>query len=137
MLRYLHRRKTESRWLLIEPLNLPTNQTHFTTKEVVVLTGVTKDALRYYEKIAILTDVPRDQNNYRQYSTDNLNQLQLILGFKKLGLDLSLLASPVDLTDNTQKLKTLIACQKTVHDEMDRLKNIDTILAQQISRITK
>jgi len=123
--------------LLIEPLNLPTNQTHFTTKEVVALTGVTKDALRYYEKIAILTDIPRDQNNYRQYSTDNLNQLQLILGFKKLGLDLSLLASPVDLTDNTQKLKTLIACQKTVHDEMDRLKNIDTILAQQISRITK
>ena len=123
--------------MLIEPLNLPTNQTHFTTKEVVVLTGVTKDALRYYEKIAILTDVPRDQNNYRQYSTDNLNQLQLILGFKKLGLDLSLLASPVDLTDNTQKLKTLIACQKTVHDEMDRLKNIDTILTQQISRITK
>jgi len=137
MLRYLQRIKSESRLLLIEPLNLPPNKTHFTTKEVIALTGVTKDALRYYEKIAILTDIPRDQNNYRQYSVDNLKQLQLILGFKKLGLDLSLLASLIDLTDNTQKLGILIACQKAVHDEMDRLKSIDGILTQQISRISK
>ncbi|WP_082137288.1 MerR family transcriptional regulator [Lactiplantibacillus herbarum] len=101
------------------------------------MTGLTKDALRYYEKIEILTDVPRDQNNYRQYSIDNLHQLQLIQGFRKLGLDLSLLTDSINLTNDEQKLETLRACQKAVHDEMDRLTRIDTILAQQISRIPK
>ncbi|WP_236945229.1 MerR family DNA-binding transcriptional regulator [Lactiplantibacillus plantarum] len=47
---------------------IPEQQHYFTTKEVTTITGMTKDALRYYEHLGILPDVQRNQYNYRQYS---------------------------------------------------------------------
>lgn len=46
---------------------IPAEQTAFSTKEVVVITGMTKDALRYYEQQQLIGPVPRNHNNYRQY----------------------------------------------------------------------
>lgn len=44
---------------------IPSEQSTFATKEVMEITGFTKEALRYYEKLAILGPIARNQANYR------------------------------------------------------------------------
>lgn len=54
------------------------NQNFYTTKEIVEKTGFSKDTLRYYEKIGVISNISRDKNNYRQYTEQNLNWLLLV-----------------------------------------------------------
>ena len=64
---------------------IPPKQKSFSTKEVMEITGFTKEALRYYEKLAILGPIARNQANYRQYNTANLQRLQMVKVFQYLG----------------------------------------------------
>ncbi|MGL4774605.1 MAG: MerR family transcriptional regulator [Clostridium sp.] len=49
---------------------------------------VSKDTLRYYEKIGLLTSKRRD-NGYRFYNEENIKSLKYILALKTLGYTLS------------------------------------------------
>lgn len=50
--------------------------------------GVSKDTLRYYDKIGILKPEVNEENKYRYYDFRNIEQLGLILGIKCLGISL-------------------------------------------------
>ena len=57
--------------------------------EVARLFNISKDTLRYYDKIGILTPEVNKENGYRFYDIRHLEQLGLILGIKYLGISLS------------------------------------------------
>ena len=57
--------------------------------EVARLFNISKDTLRYYDKIGILKPVVNKENGYRFYDIRHLEQLGLILGIKYLGISLS------------------------------------------------
>ncbi|MGG5460951.1 MerR family transcriptional regulator [Clostridium sp. B9] len=53
------------------------------------LFNISKDTLRYYDKIGILTPEVNKENGYRFYDMRHLEQLGLILGIKYLGISLN------------------------------------------------
>ena len=51
--------------------------------------GLSRDTLRYYEKIGVLTPPHREENGYRQYGKVQLEELAFIQKGKAIGFDLS------------------------------------------------
>ncbi|HEX9804225.1 MAG TPA: MerR family transcriptional regulator [Candidatus Dojkabacteria bacterium] len=60
----------------------------YTVKQLADLAGVTERTLRHYDEIDILNPQRNEENNYRNYSHDDLLKLQQILFFREIGFDL-------------------------------------------------
>ncbi len=58
------------------------------TKEVSHLVGVSKRTLQYYDDKGLL-DVKRDENNYRLFDEEDMNQIWFILLYKEMGFNLN------------------------------------------------
>lgn len=56
--------------------------------EVATIASISTRTLRYYDSIQLLTPSNRNNSDYRVYSEEDIDRLQLILIYKKLGLDL-------------------------------------------------
>lgn len=111
----------------------PAEQTAFSTKEVVVITGMTKDALRYYEQQQLIGPVPHNHNNYRQYSRQNLERLQFVATFRQLGLDLKLLSGDGHIPNRAQRIQELSSYRATVKKQIAQLQATDQFLAHKIA----
>jgi DNA-binding transcriptional MerR regulator len=61
----------------------------FTIGELATRTGLTPDALRYYERLGVLPRVPRTAGGFRVYSADVLARLQFIKQAQRQGLTLA------------------------------------------------
>lgn len=59
--------------------------------EISTLTGLSIDTLRYYEKIELIDSVSRTSGGKREYSKENLDQLNFIVCMKKAGCSLELI----------------------------------------------
>lgn len=69
--------------------------------EVSKQTGFSRDTIRFYEKIGLLT-VERTNslfNNYKQYTFDHLHRLELIKRAKRFGFTLNEIAELLELID--------------------------------------
>ena len=117
----------------MQPFTIPADQTAFSTKEVVAITKMTKDALRYYEQQQLIGPVPRDHNNYRQYSHQNLERLQFVATFRQLGLDLKLLSGDDRIPSREQRIKELRSYRTTVQELIAHLQATDQFLAHKIA----
>ena len=51
-----------------------------TIKEAEMQTGITKQNIRYYEKIGLLQPSREQENKYRNYSEEDIRRLKLIVG---------------------------------------------------------
>lgn len=117
----------------MDRIKIPEDQKYFSTKEVVELIGVTKDALRYYEHIGIMGSIKRDAHNYRQYTKKDLDRLVVIKVMRMLGMDISTLAGRNDLDDPQQMHDDLVDYQKTVQEQLDNLNEINSFLKWKIN----
>ena len=59
-----------------------------TIKEAEMQTGITKQNIRYYEKIGLLQPSREQENKYRNYSEEDIRRLKLIVLFRKLDMPL-------------------------------------------------
>jgi len=59
--------------------------------EIVKKTGISRDTIRFYEKEGLFENclIIRRENNYKEYSSDVLEQLRLIHTLRKLNFSLS------------------------------------------------
>ncbi|MDQ0418156.1 DNA-binding transcriptional MerR regulator [Croceifilum oryzae] len=77
-----------------------TTESTFTIKQTADQTGVSKDTIRYYEKIALLPRADRQDNGHRIYRQKDIDTIQLITCMKKTGMSLEemrpFLAVPTD-----------------------------------------
>ena len=53
-----------------------------TIKEVSEKTGISIDNLRYYERIGLLPEVPRNSSGIRNYDENSLGWIEFIICFK-------------------------------------------------------
>ncbi len=76
-------------------------------KELETLTGVTKQNIRFYEKKGLLTPDRNPQNDYREYTEDDVAILQTIKMFRKLEISIEdirrILNQEVELGDMIEK----------------------------------
>ncbi|PWJ41103.1 MerR family transcriptional regulator [Sediminitomix flava] len=65
-------------------------QTSMKIGELAKVTGLTRDTIRLYENMGMLVGVtrPNAYNNYKDYPTENLDRIHLIIRLKNLGLKL-------------------------------------------------
>lgn len=52
-------------------------------------TGLSKDTIRFYEKIGLLGEIKRKANGYKDYSPSHVEQLTLLKHAKELGFTLN------------------------------------------------
>lgn len=62
-----------------------------TIAEVSSKYGLTKDTLRYYEKIGLLTDVPRSPSKIRSYDEKTCRQIEFIKCMRDAGVEIDVL----------------------------------------------
>ena len=83
-----------------------------TIKEAEMQTGITKQNIRYYEKIGLLQPSREQENKYRNYSGEDIRRLKLIFLFRKLDMPLEeirqLLEGTIELQDALQMQKEML-----------------------------
>lgn len=77
------------------------------------LFNISKDTLRYYDKIGILKPEVNEENGYRFYDMKHLEQLGLIIGIKYLGISLADIKTTIESGD-LEEYDILIKRQKEI-----------------------
>ena len=117
--------------------DIPKNQTEFSTKEVMAITGFTKEALRYYEKLDILGSIKRDTNNYRRYSANNLQRMQIIRIFQYTGMELTLLKDFSDHDPIDKHLKVYQDYQISLQEHIQQLLETSEFIDKKIEYLNE
>ncbi|PFI75182.1 MerR family transcriptional regulator [Bacillus cereus] len=73
----------------------------FTINQTAEQTGISKDTIRYYEKIALLPRADRKDNGHRIYRQEDINMIQLISCMKKTGMSLEEIRPFLSVTAGT------------------------------------
>ncbi len=91
-------------------------------KEIMKLTNLTSDTLRYYEKDGLLADIKRLPNGHRSYTKQDLEWLKFINCLKSTGMPLKKIKEYRELMnmgdETTTKRKQIMVTQKEkiLHD---------------------
>lgn len=99
--------------------------------EVAQLAGISVRTLHHYDDIGLLKPTSTTESGYRIYSSDNLDLLQQILFFKKLGLPLKKIKN---ILDNPQynRQETLETQYQMLVEEQQRLNNMIQLIEKTI-----
>ncbi len=129
----------------------------FRTGELAKLSGVNKETIRYYERIGILHDPPRNESGYRVYPESTLQRLTFIRKAQELGFTLQevdQLLGVVDQDDERcqnmadftaekiieieRKISNLVRMKKILEDLNERCEeNDDLFTCPVIERLTE
>lgn len=109
-------------------------------REMAERVHLSEDTLRYYEKIGLLTHVPRDAGGHRVYGSREIKEIEQILYLKASGLSLTDIWQYLELTQRGKEGKEqqhilLLATQKTLLRKMEdleqALKKVNHLLKNQ------
>lgn len=78
-----------------------------TIKEVEEITGLTRSNIRFYEKEKMITPGRNDSNGYRNYSTDDVNDIKRIAFLRTLGVSI-------------EDIKSIMNNKVSIHDIISR-----------------
>jgi DNA-binding transcriptional MerR regulator len=111
----------------------------YTVKQLADLAGVSRRTLHHYDAIGLLQPAARDDNGYRRYDDASLFQLQQILFFRELGLDLQqikeILGDPdFDLVSALQAHRRSV--QKRIRRLQTLTQTIDATISYLIGEVT-
>lgn len=86
--------------------------------------GLTVDTLRYYERIGLISNVPRDKSGIRNYNEDNLKRIEFIKCMRNAGVEIETLIKYMNLLEkgkSTVKMrKELLEIQRNKLKEKER-----------------
>uniref|UniRef100_A0A7C1FV96 Heavy metal-responsive transcriptional regulator n=1 Tax=Caldilinea aerophila TaxID=133453 RepID=A0A7C1FV96_9CHLR len=68
-------------------------------QELAKITGVSTRTIRYYEETGLLPTPARAENNYRQYSEQDVERVRLVVGARRLGLSLDEISEVLTLSE--------------------------------------
>ena len=108
--------------------------------ELEECTGVSRHALRYYERRGLLGEVPRTHGNYREYPESLVQQIKLLRSMQSLGFSLTeirqvldgLRAHDIDCADGA---RLLAAKRMRVREQIAGLTEVSRILLQEQKRL--
>ena len=99
--------------------------------------GISADTLRYYERIGILRDVPRNPSGLRDYSEKNCNAVEFVKCMRGAGMSIESLKLYMDLFyegehSKGQRKKLLEAQRDTIRARISELEEAFTRLSYRI-----
>ena len=121
--------------------------------EMSRLCNVSKKALRYYDKIGLISSLRHDYNNYRMYTHDELLMVPVLKYYKQMGFKLdemkdfitgqngnvyssmrSAFEKKIDELQNAQR--ELRRCEEAVRDWHDLLKEAELVVAEGVREVS-
>lgn len=102
----------------------------YSIKQASKKTGLTEDAIRYYEKIGLLPYAKRKRNGHRIYDEEDIELMELIICLKKTGMSLNemknILQYPVKykLSSVPELKRTLLEYNEKVMNQIHDLQRI-------------
>ena len=113
--------------------------THLSIGQIAKRTGVTVEAIRFYEKRALLPEPPRSASGYRQYPPVTAKRVRFIQRAKELGFSLKEIHALLSLRDTqdgscahvkVQALQKVAEIEQKMRD-LNRIRGALTELADQ------
>ena len=95
------------------------SNTKFTVGEVSRITGISKDTLRYYDKIGLFCPKMDPVNGYRYYTLDQFWCIDIITCFRKLRVPLDTIQQILSLQDNGKIVEILKAQKLEAEQQRD------------------
>ena len=104
-----------------------------TISEVSKKYELTPDTLRYYEKIGLLSNIPRNKNGIRNYDDISCQRIEFIKCMRKAGVEIEALTEYMKLFEKGRGTVTkrkllleeqknkLLEKQKNINETLDRL----------------
>jgi DNA-binding transcriptional MerR regulator len=97
-----------------------------TIQRAAAETGVSRDTLRYYEKIGILPGIGRSESGHRRFTDDDMGWIKLVQCLRSTGMpieDLHAYAELVQRGDSTaaERLQLLENHRERIQGEMQEL----------------
>lgn len=101
-----------------------------TIKEVSEKYDLTPDTLRYYEKVGLLNNVPRNASGIRDYDNKTLKKIEFIKCMRSSGVEIEVLLKYMNLMSKGKS--TSLERKKLLEDQrvklLDKKKNIEDTL---------
>lgn len=101
-------------------------------KEVSDISGLSVRTLHYYDKMGLLTPKRNSNNEYREYTQEDLETLQQILFFKECGFSL-IKIKQIIFSKNYNKMDAFILQKKFLLQEKDRINQMIRTLDKTIN----
>lgn len=90
-----------------------------TITEVGKKYDITPDTLRYYERIGLLTNVPRNQNGIRNYNEESCKRIEFIKCMRSAGVEIEILIEYMELMEKGKN--TVVARKKLLEEQREKL----------------
>ena len=100
---------------------------HLYIAQIAAQTGLTPHTLRYYEKEALIINVPRDNGGRRRYTENHLKGIKFINALRATGMPIRTIKSYLDLYQQGKhthpaRLDLLIKHKAKVEEELKQMK---------------
>lgn len=107
--------------------------------ELAQRTGVSKDTIRFYEKIGLLEEYKqRGDNNYRHYDEEVVSRLLFIKQGKTLGLTLKEIKTAIeqwDILSDEEKILTLKEKIREMDEKIKQFQDYKYYLSAKLERL--
>jgi MerR family transcriptional regulator, mercuric resistance operon regulatory protein len=107
------------------------------TKDVIKLTGLDRETLRFYEKKGIITMPKRNSSGYRKYNAEVIDRIKFTMMAKEAGFTLTEIKDLLDLKESGVSCKSGrdIALSKIneVDEKMKTLRKMKKVLNKFVS----
>jgi MerR family Zn(II)-responsive transcriptional regulator of zntA len=111
--------------------------------EVVKKLHISKETIRYYERISLLSNPKREENGYRLYSEADVNIIWFILIMKKFGFSLKEIKTLIStlyqdvIGENVNTIQLIINKKvNEIDDKITSLENIKKLLQRVSTNLT-
>jgi DNA-binding transcriptional MerR regulator len=109
-----------------------------TIQDAATETGISRDTLRYYEKIGILPGIARSQSGHRRFSDDDMGWIKLVQCLRATGMpieDLHAYAELMQQGDSTagERLRLLHEHRSRIKADMAELSTALELVERKIS----
>lgn len=88
-------------------------------KEVELLTGMTRANIRFYEKQGLLNRTSRNEYNYREYTKDDISQLQRIKLLRQLEVSMEDIKEAKDDVPKMEKM--IVERLSNLNDSVEKI----------------
>lgn len=110
--------------------------TRFTVGEVAKLSGLSKQALIYYDREGVFSPRFVDPGNgYRYYTAEQLEVLDSILMLKEMGLSLGEIRDFMKSRNDSRAIELMSAQRRRIHEKMRRLERTARKLERKIGTL--
>ncbi|MBM7542321.1 MerR family transcriptional regulator [Amphibacillus cookii] len=99
--------------------------------EIAELFGLSKEAIRHYERLHIIKSNRNPHNNYRFYDEEAVNTLRVVRSYRSLNFSLDEIIALINTQEKKAMLNELNSKEKKLKTEIEALKQQIDIIHQQ------